>query len=482
MSTHFDHAFTPDASRYPFWFDSESERTMRAGFIAAAQAVVAREADYRKRGDSLLAGMELEFPLIRPNYTLVQQSIRDAVIAAFQGVTSVELAAHQLEVISPEPVDLLAGLRGLESGLQRALDPIFALLQQLDSRLVRIGAYPLVALDQVPHTMGDPKYAKYERSPRWHMDHQRRDAIKTISTVRGLLDISNAYAIGVMNAVQLTIDAVSFDDAIDKLNRAWMIAPFATALGANAAYLDCTPTGYADVRFHVWEVSHDSRVAREVLESRPTRVGLPRRYCTGLGDYFNRILSYPFVMNDPIALEHPFEVGNGIYWRDARLKFFREIGTIGVEFRPVALQPSLHEDVAMMLFFVGRLLWSQAVHEDLLDMAWVIGNKKQAMLYGLDAQFTLQGDHRTIKLPVREQLRTEIDRAVHGLQLLGASYAEALYYMECLYDRLTTGSPAQVFTARVDALRGVPAAQGTAMTDRRALIAAMEELGLVLPN
>ena len=249
----------------------------------------------------------------------------------------------------------------------------------------------------------------------------------------------------------------------------------ATALGANARYLSLTDTGYADVRFIAWEISHDSRSYEEVAAGRQTRVGLPRRYYNGLKDYFNRILTYPFIMHDPISMEHPFEVGTGIYWRDARLKFFRDKKTIAVEFRPVALQPTFHEDVAMMAFYIGRLLWSQHTKEPLLPIELVRKNKLQAMKYGMGGGvFYFLNSSNAIIQSCRTSivLACEIDRAEKGLRLLGVETPDIAYFFEPLRQRLSAGSPAECFAKKVKEYE-------RNHSRRESLILAMQELNIV---
>jgi len=251
-----------------------------------------------------------------------------------------------------------------------------------------------------------------------------------------------------------------------------MISPLAVALGANAPYMNLLDTGYADVRFLAWEISHDSCSHEELANGRQTRVGLPRRYYKGMNDYFNQILSYPFVMNDPISMEHPFEVGNGIYWRDARLKFFRDKKTIAVEFRPVSLQPTLREDIAMMIFYLGRLLWSQQKNETLIPMEYVRENKFRAMKYGLNAKLKILNNSIISSKPATTILAQEINRAEEGLRLFGAKNQDIKYFLDPLRKRLSTGSPAECFVKKVKYYE-------KKLDRREALIAAIKELDVV---
>jgi len=463
--------FVYQKSQWISRFDCPTEQQMREGFIAVAQKVVAEEPLYCKDNKAIYAGIELELPLVTDNFDLAPQTIRDEIVACFPNYTSVELGAHQIEIIHEPPVDICsAGIRSLEESFQFHLVPIFKHIQKRAIKIIRLGCYPL-EIDGFDYTKGDPKYMKYKQSPVWHMDNQRTDAIKILKAAEEV-DVSNAYIVGLMNSVQINIDVQNFTDAIDKLNRSLMISPLAVALGANAPYMNLLDTGYADVRFLAWEISHDSRSHEELANGRQTRVGLPRRYYKGMNDYFNQILSYLFVMNDPISMEHPFEVGNGIYWRDARLKFFRDKKTIAVEFRPVSLQPTLREDIAMMIFYLGRLLWSQQKNETLIPMEYVRENKFRAMKYGLNAKLKILNNSIISSKPATTILAQEINRAEEGLRLFGAKNQDIKYFLDPLRKRLSTGSPAECFVKKVKYYE-------KKLDRREALIAAIKELDVV---
>lgn len=440
------HTFVPDPSIYPLHYNTPEEEVMRDGFIAIASEVVKNEENYQHSDTTFLAGTELELPLINHDYTLATQEGRDKVVSSTP-YTSVELSAHQLEVTPAKPADLKHDLMSLERMMEDSISSIRPTTRNLNLSWLRLGTYPLCHIHEVDHTKGDPKYIKYVRSPMWHTQNQRPDAEGYLLTASGPLDVSSGYIVGLLNAIQITVDATSFEDAIDKLNRSYMISPMAVALAANSSHLGYLYTGYADVRFVAWTISHDTRTYNEVNNGNPTRVGLPRDYFSGLNEYFNQILSYPFVMNDPISLEHPFEVGNGLFWRDARLKFFREQQKVGVEFRPVAIQPDLQGDMSVMMFYVGRLLWSQYNNETLTPMKAVWANKQSAMSHGMQAKLYTQIDGQLHLVNARTALEIEIRRANEGLALLGASVDKRVYYINSLLERLDKGSPAEIFMA-----------------------------------
>lgn len=453
---------------------------MREGFVETAQQVASEQALYQKDRVTLFAGLELEFALTVDSFTLAPQALRDSVVEQFPEYASVELGAHQLEVTTEPALDIREnGGWALAKDMEARLAHIFQCVKDKGAQVARVGLYPLAGEKETAYTKGTERYAKYLRCPTWHMDHQRSDADKTLRESEEIT-VSNAYLVSLMNAVHFTVDATSFEDGIDKLNRSLMLSPIALAVGANAKYLDTRDTGFLDARFPIWEISHDTRSPQEVAGGRPTRVGLPSRYYTKIEDYFNDILSYPFVMNDPISLEHPFEVGIGIYWRDARLKFFREKKTIAVEFRPVALQPTLDEDVAMMLFYLGRLVWSQQESERLLPMGLVRKNKAQAIQQGLNAQISYLDGNSIKSAQARDILPREFQRAAKGLHSLGINEEEIQRLLDILRARLSRGNPAERFARTVKDLERRESKKTTCHQARHiAIISAMEKLQLL---
>jgi gamma-glutamylcysteine synthetase len=450
---------------------------MRQGFIQTASKIVRSEDDFVRSSGELCCGLEIEVPLVKRDFSLASQQCRDTIVTNNASWAKVELAAHQLEIVHEPAVNLTAeSVRELENRFEPIFQTLEKGLRAEDMQIVRIGSYPLVALDCIPHTNGKAQYAKYQSCPQWHRDHQRQDCVACLPEIEPV-DVSNPFLVGLLNAVHVNLDADSFADAIDKLNRSLMLCPLALALGANAPYLDFRHSGYADVRNVAWERSHDTRSPEELRHGRLTRIGLPARYYQDVNDYFNRILSYPFVMTDDLALEDPFAVGNGIYWRDARLKFFRDKRKIAVEFRPVSLQPSLAEDVAMAMFYIGRLTWSQHYQEPLLPLHLVHENKQEAMRRGTHARLISWFKDKWTHADGPTVLRRELERAHEGLLRRGESANNIRNSFAILKERIALGTPAERLMRSVQALeRSSP----TFNLERRraALIESLYSLGL----
>lgn len=468
----------PDVSQWLNRFDNPAEQQMRAGFIKSAEEVLDSAEAYQRTTDQLFVGLEIELPLVDQALNPAVQAARDAIVGRHAHYASVELGSHQLELINNPALDILdVGIEALEKDFELRLSQLRIDLAQHNLRILRLGCFPFCSVEALPFTQG---YTKYERCPQWHRQHQQISQ-RSIWAPSLQVDVSNPYVVSLMNAVHVSVDASSFDDAIDKLNRSLMISPLAIALGANAQYLNCTDTGFADVRFAAWEYSHDTRLAAERSAGRRTRIGLPRRYYTSVAEYLQRILSYPFILNDPVSLERPFEVGSGTYWRDARLKFFRDKHTIAVEFRPIALQPTLHEDLALTAFFLGRLTWSQVAAEPLLSLKKVQWNKRQAERHGINCTLYGLHDGNVIRSTSISILKEELTRSEQGLRHLGMSAADSRVLLEPLHDRLQLGCPAEQLSHRVEwhEKRSNPSSAPCHQKSKDALLAAIEDLHLL---
>jgi hypothetical protein len=233
------------------------------------------------------------------------------------------------------------------------------------------------------------------------------------------------------NSIQCNLEASSFEDAIDKTNRSFAIGPMAVALASNARFLEEKDTGIADIRMIAWEKSHDTRTALETEQGKITRIGLPGLYYLDLRDYFQRVPCYPFILHDP---EHAFQIGIGLNWRDTRIKFIED--SVVVEFRPVSTQSTVKENIAIMLFYLGRLQWSSQHKEPLLDLKLVEQNRDQAMYFGLNSKLWTHKDKKTELLPAEIALDLELKRAVSGLKSFGFSSDDINYYFEVLHKHL----------------------------------------------
>jgi len=191
------------------------------------------------------------------------------------------------------------------------------------------------------------------------------------------VDLRDPMVIGLCHAFQINVEAASQEEAVDVLNRMFVITPMALALGHNARYLHGRDTGFADVRNIAWRISHDTRSWKGVITRKYLRVGLPQNYFRNMEHYLSEVASYPFILNHP---EAALAIGIGLFWRDARIKFIK--GVPVVEFRPLSTQPTLRKEIALTAFVLGRLYWSIDCRERLSPMSKIRKLKRTAECYG----------------------------------------------------------------------------------------------------
>jgi len=416
------------------------EPEMRQKFKDRARALAVNAS----RPTARTVGLEAEFPTVSiHDGKLVEEDVRDSIIEGNPESLTCELGAAQLEMRTP-PLDIdKTGLAGIEAAYRNAEQYAARLAADRGAALARVGSYPGCRLDQIRKT----KKEKYELVPKYHDD--RRGPFGSNSA--GLLATSlepKADAIALMNSVQFNVAVRSPEEAVKLLNLSLSIVPVVSALTGNARFLEWKDTGYEDIRMVTWERTHDARTLEDILAGRPLRVGNPNRYFNDFEDYLAFAGSFPFILNAP---EAAFEVGIGLCWMDARVKVCGEI--LLVEFRPVSIQPSAQEDVAVLALFLGLTNALQDMANDLPPAEIVRLNRYSAMRRGLDAEFIdLQaGSYRTES--ARDAASRALSMAEEGLRGIGCE--DGLTYLEILNARLNPqrGTPSAEFARKVAELR-----------------------------
>ena len=400
---------------YPF------QPKMRELFTAQANKVLGK---YQvKKTTDRYVGFEIEYSVVDKSMSLVSEDIRNrAMVAANDGkkakqrIVVEEVGASQIEIVSiPQVLDGKKGGLELLKDLKKTEILLAKQLAKDDAFLLRIGAYPL-PIDPIKNTQN---VSKYVSCPRFHQDNQRQGIDRYIGTDEAI-DATNPLIPGITNAVQMNVDCLNTAEAIDIFNRAFFVSPIATVFGANAGFLQGIDTGHADLRYLAWGISHDIRSWGEVAENKCLRVGMPDDYFLDINDYLTQVLSTPFFMEDKNA----FPMAIGTYWRDARLKFLEKDNgdvVLVVEFRPVATQPTVEEDFAIMMFYLGRVMYSNQTNEALLPMNYVRANKDMAMRLGKDAElyFSAKNGEGVQTLKFQDYASSELEKALKGLRKLG---------------------------------------------------------------
>ena len=336
-----------------------------------------------------------------------------------------ELGANQIEMRT-DPIQLTC-LADLERELKEKERRIVEAKGNLE--LIRIGAIPNLKIADIEVA---PK-EKYLIVPTFHDDNRRR-----LGTNVGGTNFNRAKCISLFSSTQFNIQADGLEDAVDKMNRSFMISPFLVAVSGNARVVEGRDTGINDIRMLAWEASHDTRTAKDIEQGRETRIGTPQRYFSSIEDYFNRCGSHPFILDIP---EAAFEVGIGLNWLDTRIKFID--GKPVVEYRAMSTQPTAKEDVAMAAFYIGRLTFSQKVNEPLEDMQTVHVKRDLAMRWGLEWSFGCG------KADANWIVNEELNKAEFGLEMLGYDRKEITEYTDLIRERLTNRqTPADKFAER----------------------------------
>jgi len=411
--------------------NSESEKNMREAFRAQVQGILKNEERFIKFDKKIRVGFEVELGLIDRFFKQVPEVTRNEIIDKLPFADK-ELGASQVE-IRTDPItlftidDIFQQLEQREGGiLQRAKDEgVF---------VVRGGINPFISPEDVIRT----NKTKYQLVPNFHNRFRSPFVPRDFGKLEKI-DPRNAGLVALFQSVQCNIQAESFADAVEKLNYSYMIAPAIIAVGGNSRFIDGKDLGIPDARMPLWEISHDVRTKKEILQNKSGRVGKYDRYVTSIEDYFEQVGSFPFILDDK---ENALKIGIGLFWKDVRIKIIGD--SLVVEFRPISTQPTPVEDVAMHTFYIGRLIYAQKTKEPFIDIKFVNENREAAMMLGLNAElFYLDKDNILRKGNARDIVRNELEKAREGLELANIKGGEK--YLSILERRLEIGSPSDVF-------------------------------------
>ena len=126
-------------------------------------------------------------------------------------------------------------------------------------------------------------------------------------------------------------------------------------------------------------------------------------------------------------------------WLDARVKFIGDSSI--VELRLLSTQPSIEEEVVLLLLYLGLLHSHEESRAPLMPIGMVRENRLSAMLYGTErSMWFINEAGREVKLPATAGLQLEFEKAKDGLRKLGllSSFDEAL-----LREMIRLGSPSK---------------------------------------
>lgn len=399
-------------------FSLAQEWRMRRAYELACGQLLKASAQFARPGH--LVGLETEVALYCPGLCgLELGAVRDAVMRAVGG--TYELGLHQVEK-SPSPVSLENGFAAVVAGHRATAEGILRACRERGVGLVRCGTNPFLEGLQPPRT----NTPKYQRVPDFQDLHRRKDLVCAVGGVE-----IDAAVVSLCQAFQVNVQAQSFGHGVNLLNYSFMVGPYLLALAANARYLQCTDTGFADVRMHAWQLTHDTRTRRQLRKGYGPRVGLPERYFDSVQDYLRRIARFPFILDNPDAA---LQIAIGMAWLDARIKFIE--GSVVVELRNLPTQAEWEDEVAFTAAYLGMLAYCE-YHQEFIPIDRVAENRVSAMQNGLSGELWLDGTVVGAKQAAAVWLR----RAEQGLHLRGLD--DAVVWLERLHARLASGCPSE---------------------------------------
>ncbi len=419
------------------YLKSELEKTMRSSFRKQANEILKREGDFVISEDNIKIGFETEYIIKNSHLNPCTEDQRNIIMKTGQNFGK-ELGASQLE-IATNPLNIKeTGFLGGLYATKTLEDFATRFFNEHNLSLYRLATDPLVKIENIVRSLQEPKY---KLVPNFHNNFRN----PWINTELGRLErvnVGDAGVISLASSIQANIQALNFDDAIDKTNRSFMISPYIIAISTNSRFLDQKDTGIEDVRMFAWQVSHDVRTSQQIIEGQETKVGMIHSYLKNMKDYFTRIEKGYFILDKP---EAALQIGIGINWKDTRIKFIGD-ATV-VEFRPISIQPSALEDMSVMAFWFGRLMYSSFQHEPLMNIEQVRYNRDEAMINGLDARFIYNAQGQQKIVAAKDILPYELEKAKQGLGEFGLG-KESLDLVDILRERIDIGTPSDVFAKK----------------------------------
>lgn len=350
-----------------------------------------------------------------------------------------ELGEYMFEIAS-EPVRDIGNLAELQESVEAPLEAVGKIIDMKGFSIGRHGTIPAVDQNKVNRT----SETKYEVVPNKYGDMR----LDTVAEEFGEIDTVDPRSDDIPASIcstQLNMQADNLEDAVEKANIGYAIAPYVTALTGNSRFHDGGDLGVDDSRVELWEKAFDIGE----FEKDEVDIGKLNEYFEDIDDVRDRMLDQPRIMNDPDFEPFALDVAQGMYWKDVRVK------TVGsgeegveindeavVEFRQNSIQPTIEEDIAVHAFYIGRVAYEQEVvdgkyPEDLPDEDLVNENRSNTMSNGLDSELyawdAVEGDQ---KYEAEEVLREELDKARQGLEEVDIDDPG---YLDILEDRLETG-------------------------------------------
>ena len=374
-----------------------------------------------ENSEELKAGFEVEYTLLNADNRQASEEVRDRIKDEEDFLDS-ELAASVIETRT-DPISEPDSLEEFQQELQEKEERTAELAAERGFDLLRYGTNPFPTVEEFERS-GGPE-SRYELFANF-LDEARNDGM--VHDRFGIdegFDPRDIHYSGMIASTQTNMQAQSLEDAVEKANLAYMFAPYAEALGANARILEQGDTGVSDARMPLWERSADVRQDDEFGENGP-RAGKIDSYFDGIGDYLERLDPIYVAPDTDSAMDQAIDNN----WEDVNIKFTDDAAL--VEVRPFSIQPSVQEDLALSAFMMGRIAYAQENGEERLDIDRVNRNRYSAMHNGLDTKLYDSSGNQGDATEVVEQ---ELEYARQGLDSLDVDYDNFIDGEQDLFDQ-----------------------------------------------
>jgi len=405
----------------------------------------------------LSVGIETEYYILDENNEPVSEEHRDLIIgkgedSEFESIENVdhELGASMVEIAS-DPVKNPGSLDEIEHELESTEEDLIERIERVEEeenkefKLVRHGANAAQDLDSIERTQEGKYIAVPNAYGEMRVEDEELEFTEDLVADRMTdefgeidnIDPRNEDLPAAICSTQLNMQADGIEDAVEKANTGYAVAPYITALAGNSRFIDGKDLGFNDTRMELWEKAFDiGDMEKDNLD-----IGKIDEYFQDLEDIKERLKEQPRIINDTekegIEEEYaetvediPLDVAEGMFWKDTRIKSTEVYETeegkeeqvrddLLVEFRQNSTQPTLEEDIAVHAFYIGRVVYEQeglGEGDELLDIEKVNQNRYEAMRNGLDAElYAWDAEEDDQPIEAEEVIGDELEKAREGL-------------------------------------------------------------------
>ena len=443
----FSRSSTPDVvpewMRHRIW-NHGTEKQARETLRRHIQVILAMIHEYVDRNFERRIGFELEGILKTRNLHPVTETKRDLIILGDPALKD-ELGATQIEATKP-PVVI-----GNGQGISPLVENITSLFQTMkqaarasDLVLLTVGIDPLILAREVKYSAKKPWY---KAGQAYFNKYQVFPILPppSLRIPRFLDGMDNPAVAGTASGLQFTFDTPNPKSAIEHLNLLVELAPEILAMSGFGSMLFQKFLGASALRIRIWKRSHNTLSAYQLARGMTGNIGMPPDYYHSFEEYLYRLLQYPIILKDRASIEQAFYTAIGHQWRTERLKFFIQNQKVCIESRVSPMQPTLEENIAVVAFAYGLLLFRAHKHGyELLPFRHVKTNFAQAEILGTRAQtYFRDGKNRIKRMPFRKLLPIRITQAQRGLEWIGINTTDAQEVLAPLKNREKVGNPGE---------------------------------------